>query len=183
MQHHGHSRGPTVNQGECEHLRIQSTQRIYYSASSVPVGFDLTRVRLDEAKYLGAYLASLLSNRKLELSCLMGSYRFENVTSAFVSFTPSSFMEAYGVSLNNLIDPDIRIDGPLLSPAQLTKLNSVHFKSLRRISKFFIGFWSPLLMADLTFSTRKIPTPSQLHSQQRLQLLGPRSLIQTLRIS
>ena len=75
------------------------------------------------------------------------------------------------------------MDGALLSPAQLTKLNSVHFKSLRRISKFFIGFWSPLLMADLTFSTRKIPTPSQLHSQQRLQLLGPRSLIQTLRIS
>ena len=76
------------------------------------------------------------------------------------------------------------MDGALLAPAQLTKMNIVHLKPLRRIFKFKSSSYHRIFgsstancsneyLAGLAFSLRKVPTPSQLHSQQRLQLLIP----------
>ena len=75
------------------------------------------------------------------------------------------------------------MNSTLLSPAQIQKMNTVHFKFLRRIFKIKASSYHHVLdpssaacsneyLAGLAVSTRRVPTPSQLYSQQRLQLLG-----------
>ena len=70
----------------------------------------------------------------------------------------------------------------LLSPAQLTRLNSVHFRSLRRIFKITSSYYHRVLhpseaecsneyLAGLAYSWRVI-TASQCYSQQRLKFFG-----------
>ena len=76
------------------------------------------------------------------------------------------------------------IDSALLSPSQIQRMNTVHFKFLRRIFKIKSSFYhrvlepttadcsNEYLLAGLAYDTKRISTPSQLYSQQRLQLLG-----------
>ena len=63
------------------------------------------------------------------------------------------------------------------------KRNAVHFKSLRRVFKIKSSLYHRVLdppsadcsneyFAGLAFSARHVPTPFQLYSQQRFQLLG-----------
>ena len=74
-------------------------------------------------------------------------------------------------------------DSARLSPSQIQKMNTIPFKSLRRIFKIKSSFYHRVLepttadcfneyLAGLAYDTKRIPTPSQLYSQQRLQLLG-----------
>ena len=74
------------------------------------------------------------------------------------------------------------MDSALLSPSQIQKMNTVHFKSLRRVFKIKSSFYHRVLeptnsdcsnehLAGLAYDIKRIPTPSQLYSQQRLQLL------------
>ena len=62
-------------------------------------------------------------------------------------------------------------------------MNTVHFKSLRRIFKIKSSVYRGVLdpssadcsneyLACLAFSARHVPTSSQLYSQQRFQVLG-----------
>ena len=75
------------------------------------------------------------------------------------------------------------MDSVLLSSAQLTKLNAVHFRSLRRIFKITSSYYHRVLnpteadcsneyLAGLACSSRRVITPSQCYSQQRLKLFG-----------
>ena len=75
------------------------------------------------------------------------------------------------------------MDSALLSPSQIQKMNTVHFKSLRRVFKIKSSFYHRVLeptnadcsneyLAGLAYDIQRIPAPSQLYSQQRLQLLG-----------
>ena len=75
------------------------------------------------------------------------------------------------------------MDSVLLSTAQITRLNAVHFKSLRRIFKIKPSYYHRILnptdaecsneyLAGLAYSSKRVVTPSQLYLQQRLKLLG-----------
>ena len=70
-----------------------------------------------------------------------------------------------------------------LTPPQLTKLNHVHFKSLRRMFRVKSSFYHRVLnptsedcsnsyLASLSFDSSRVITPSQICSQNRLTLLG-----------
>ena len=70
-----------------------------------------------------------------------------------------------------------------LTPPQLTKLNHVHFKSLRRICRVQSSFYHRVLnptqedcsnsyLASLSYDSSRVITPSQIYSQNRLTLLG-----------
>ena len=70
-----------------------------------------------------------------------------------------------------------------LASANSKKRNTVHFKSLRRVFKIKSSLYHRVLdppsadcsneyFAGLAFSARHVPTPFQLYSQQRFQLLG-----------
>ena len=73
------------------------------------------------------------------------------------------------------------MDSLLLTPAQFTKMDSVHYKCLRRIFKIksYHRVINPSslpcsnqYLAELAFSSRRVIPPSQLYSQSRLNLLG-----------
>ena len=75
------------------------------------------------------------------------------------------------------------MDSAQLTPTQLTKINHVHYKSLRRIfgikSSFFHRVISPTseecsnqYLSGLSYNSRRVITPSQIYSQNRLTLLG-----------
>ena len=70
-----------------------------------------------------------------------------------------------------------------LIPPQLTKLNHVHYKSLRRIFRIKSSFYHRVLnptsedcsnsyLASLSFDSSRVIIPSQIYSQNRLTLLG-----------
>ena len=75
------------------------------------------------------------------------------------------------------------MDSGLLSPFQLTRLNSVHFRSLRRIIKIQSSYYHRILnptdaecsneyLAGLAYSSRRVGSPSQCYSHDRLRLYG-----------
>ena len=194
VQYHGQKRGLQINEEKCEHLRLPSEQRIYYSPScSSPCdcrhcsefNHDLSPVPLsDEVKYLGVYLDSFSSGRKNL------NYRVSQAVSASKLLRPllsrSSLPPSWKLTVYRSIVLSIltyAMDSALLSPSQIQKINSVHFKSLRRIFKIKSSFYHRVLepstadcsneyLAGLAYDTKRVPTPSQLYSQQRLQLLG-----------
>ena len=70
-----------------------------------------------------------------------------------------------------------------LIPIQLTKLNHIYFKSLRRIFRIKFSFchrilnpigeeYSNAYLISLSFDSSKVILPSQIYSQNRLTLLG-----------
>ena len=70
-----------------------------------------------------------------------------------------------------------------LTPPQITKLNHVHFKSLRRIFRIRSSFYHRVLnptdedcsysyLASLSYDSSRVITPSQIYLQNRLTLLG-----------
>ena len=74
------------------------------------------------------------------------------------------------------------MDSLLLTPAQLTKMDSVHYKGLRRIFKIKSSYYHRVInpssmpcsnqyLAELAFSSRRVISPTQLYSQNRLNLL------------
>ena len=75
------------------------------------------------------------------------------------------------------------MDSVLLTSPQTRKLDSIHYKSLRRILKTKYSFYHRVLepstaecsnqcLASLSYRCRKIITPSKLYSQERFQLFG-----------
>ena len=77
------------------------------------------------------------------------------------------------------------MDSVLLTSPQTRKLDTVHYKSLRRIFKIKSSYYHRVLdpadaqcsnsnqyLASLAYSSRRVQSPSQLYSQQRLQLFG-----------
>ena len=75
------------------------------------------------------------------------------------------------------------MDSELLSHAQLTRLNAVHFKSIRRIFKVKSSYYHRVLdpshadcsneyLAGLACRSKRVITPSQVYSHDRLRLFG-----------
>ena len=75
------------------------------------------------------------------------------------------------------------MDSELLSHSQLAKLNSVHFKSIRRIFKVKSSYYHRVLdpsdaecsneyLSGLAYRAKRIISPSQLYSHDRLRLFG-----------
>ena len=74
------------------------------------------------------------------------------------------------------------MDSAQLTPAQLTKINHIHYKSLRRSFDIKSSFYHRVInptsedysnqyLSGLAYNSRRIITPSQLYSQNRLTLL------------
>ena len=75
------------------------------------------------------------------------------------------------------------MDSAQLTPPQLTRLDHVHFKSIRRIFGIKSSFYHRVLnpsteecsnqfLTGLAYNSRRVITPSQIYSQNRLTLLG-----------
>ena len=193
-QYHGQTRGLQINEEKCEHLRLHSDQRIYYSPScSSPCdcrhcsgfNYDLSPVPLsNEVKYLGVYLDSLSSGRKnlnYRVSQAVSASKLLRPLLSHSSLPPSWKLTVYRSIVLSILT--YAMDSALLSPSQIQKMNTIHFKSLRRIFEIKSSLYHRVLepttadcsneyLAGLAYDSKRIPTPSQLYSQQRLQLLG-----------
>ena len=166
VQYHGQTRGLQINEEKCEHLRLHSDQRIYYSPScSSPCdcrhcsgfNYDLSPVPLsNEVKYLGVYLDSLSSGRKnlnYRVSQAVSASKLLRPLLSHSSLPPSWKLTVYRSIVLSILT--YAMDSALLSPSQIQKMNTVHFKSLRRFflkssHPFITGFWNlPLLIARM----------------------------------
>ena len=138
----------------------------------------------DEVKYLGVYLDPSNNNRKNT------SYRVSQAVSASKLLKPllshSCLPPTWKLTVYRSIVLSIltyAMDSVLLTSRRISKLDATHYKSLRRIFKIKFSFYHRVLepsaaqcsnqyLASLAYQTRKVITPSQLYSQQRLQLFG-----------
>ena len=194
VQYQGNRRGFILIEDKCEHLRLHVTQRIHYApqhhspcACSYCGGIHhpLAPVPLsDEIKYLGVYLDPTNSNRKNT------SYRVSQAVTASKLLRPllshASLPPSWKLTVYRSIVLTIMMyamDSVLLTSLQIRKLDTVHYKSLRRIFKIKSSYYHRVLdptdaqcsnqyLASLAYSSRRVQSPSQLYSQQRLQLFG-----------
>ena len=149
-----------------------------YTLPPPPVPFS------DEIKYLGVYLDPTnitvkilpIESRRLSLprSCLKPLISHS-------CLPPSWKLTVYRAIVLSILTYDM--DSVLLTSPQIRKLDALHCKSLRRIFKIKSSFYHRVLepstaqcsnqsLASLSCQTRKVITPFQLYSQQRLQLCG-----------
>ena len=138
----------------------------------------------DEVKYFGVYLDSLSSVEKFLIIVFLKQFQLLNFLRPLLSH--SSLPSSWKLTVYRSIVLSIlayAMDSALLSPSQIQKMNTVHFQSLRRVFKIKSSFCHRVLeptnadcsneyLAGLAYDIKRIPTPSQLYSQQRLQLLG-----------
>ena len=196
VQYQGNRRGLVLNEDKCEHLRLHSLQRIYYAPQQdspcdcsycqgvhhPPAPVPLS----DEVKYLGVYLDPTNSNRRNT------SYRVSQAVTASKLLRPllshASLPPSWKLTVYRSIVLTIMMyamDSVLLTSPQIRKLDTVHYKSLRRIFKIKSSYYHRVLdptdaqcsnqyLTSLAFSSRRVQSPSQLYSQQRLQLFGLR---------
>ena len=196
VQHHGHHRGLLLNEDKCEHVYVCTLTSV---CIILPPACDqacdcrfctgcnhnLVPVPLsDEVKYLGVYLDALSSGRKnlnYRVSQAVTASKLLCPLLSHSSLPPSWKLTVYCSIVLSILT--YAMDSELLSPSQIQKMNSVHFKSLRRIFKVKSSFYHRVLepttadcsneyLAGLAYDVKRAPTPSQLYSQQRLQLLG-----------
>ena len=137
-----------------------------------------------EVKYLGVFLDSLSTNIKNtshRVSQAVNASKLLRPLLSHSSFPPSWKLTAYRSIVQSILM--YAMDSAQITPPQLTKLNSVHLKSIRCIFKIKSLFYHRVLnpsaadcshqyLAGLAFSSRQVITPSQLHSQNRLTILG-----------
>ena len=96
------------------------------------------------------------------------------------SISPSWKLTVYRSSVLSILM--YAMDSVVLTSLQLRKLDTIHCKSLRRIFKiksFYHRILDPTdahcsnqYLASLAYGSRRVQSPSQLYSQQRLQLFG-----------
>ena len=150
-----------------------------------------------EIKYLGVYLDDTSSNAKHL------RYRISQAVSAAKQLKPlmshSSLPPSWKLQVYRAIVQAILLyssESIQFTPSQLIHMDSIHYKQLRRIFKTKSSYYHRVLnptdaqcsnqyLHDLAFSTLRVQPPSQLYSQQRLQLLDrilrhPHSLLSIL---
>ena len=195
IQYQGSIRGLTLNDEKCQHLRLHSEQRIYYAPIAPtfacscrsclghsPPGDEVPLSQ--EVKYLGVYLDSTGSSRKnvsYRITQAIHSSKLLKPLLSHSSLPPSWKLTVYrSIVLSILM---YAMDSAFLSPSQITKLNSVHFKSLRRIFNIKSSYYHRVLnpsdvdcsneyLAGLAFNSKRVLSPSQIYSHDRLRLLG-----------
>ena len=154
LQREAHVRGLTLNFDKCAHLRLHSTERIVFSPSlSSPCncrschGHDppLEPVPLSDevqVKYLGVCLDSLSNNRKnvsYRVSQAMTASKLLRPLLAHRALPPSWKLSVYRSIIQSILL--YAMESAQLTPPQLTRLNHVHFKSLRRIFRIKSSFY------------------------------------------
>ena len=144
LQWEAYIRGLTFNFDKCANLRLHSTERISFSPHlSSPCscfqcsGHDPAPSLVplsDEVKYLGVFLDASSSNRKNV------SYRISQAVSASKLLKPllghRSLPPSWKLTVYRSVVQSILLyamDSVQLTPPQLTRLDHVHFKSIRRI--------------------------------------------------
>ena len=194
VQHFGKTRGLRLNEEKCQHLRLNSDHNVFYSPSCylvctcplchagaalgepVPVS--------DEIKYLGVFLDSTSSNSKNTRNRVSKAITASKLLKPLMAHgsLPSSWkLQVYPSIVQAILM--YAMDGVLVSPPQIIKMNAVHFKVMRSIFGFKSSYYHRVIaptdapyssefLADTSFRTGRVITPSQLYSQCRLQLLG-----------
>ena len=191
LQHLASQRGLYMNPNKCELLRLNSNLPICLSHSTSPASCcsccfccDFTTLTptensladplpvVDTAKYLGAMIpANSSSNADL-------AYRYSQAATAFRClfpvFTHPQIHPKRKLQIYAQIVMTILLHGSesqVYTPAQLTKLNSLHYKVLRQIlqikSSYYHRFWTSLALIAPTTSvaTGFCPSPRSLAPQ------------------
>ena len=193
LQSEAHSRGLTLNFEKCAHLRLHSDERVYFSHSlSSPCDCSCCHGHFDppllvplshEVKYLGVFLDSFSNNRKnisYRVSQAMSASKLLCPLLAHRALPPSWKLTVYRSIIQSILL--YAMESSQLTPPQLTKLNHVHYKSLRRIFRIKSSFYHRVLnpteeecsnayLASLSYDSSRVITPSQIYSQNRLTLL------------
>ena len=138
----------------------------------------------DEVKYLGVFLDASSSNR------CNTSYRISQAVSASKLLKPllghKSLPPSWKLTVYRLVVQSILLyamESAQLTAPQLTKIDHVHLKALRRIFGIKSSFYHRVInpsgedcsnqyLAGLACNSRRVVTPSQMYSQNRLTLLG-----------
>ena len=143
-----------------------------------------TAPETNEVKYVGVYLDSLSSNNKSV------SYRISQAAPAskplknllgHKSLPPSWKLTVYRSVIQSILM--YAMESAQLSSSQLTRINHVHFKAVRKIfgvkSSFYRRVLNPTTaecsneyLSGLAYDTLRVVCPSQIYSQNRLALLG-----------
>ena len=189
LQREASIRGLTLNLDKCAHLRLHSDSRIPFSPSlqspcdcshcsgthAAPSLVPLS----DEVKYLGVFLDASSNNRRnlsYRISQAIAASKLLKPLLGHKSLLPSWKLTVYRILL-------YAMESAQPTPPQLTRIDHVHFKSIRRIfgikSSFFHRVLNPTgedcsnqYLVGLAYNSRRVITPSQMYSQNRLTLLG-----------
>ena len=192
--HQGSVRGLRLNLLKCAHLKLHSTERIPFSSScSSPCDCTTCHGQAlpqnyvpesDEVKYLGVFIDSLSNNNKnvpYRISQAVTASKLLKLLFGHKSLPPSWKLTVYRSVIQSILLH--AMESAQLSPSHLTRINHVHFKSLRRIFGIKSSFYHRVLnptatecsntyLAGLAYDTLGVATPTQIYSQNRLALLG-----------
>ena len=138
----------------------------------------------NEVKYLGAYIDTTSSNNKhlrYRISQAIAASKSLRPLTGHSALPPSWKLRVYKTVIQSILL--YAMESATLSPSQLIHLDSIHYKTLRRIFKVKSSFYHRVLepseahcsnqyLHDLAFRTSKTIPPSRLYSQNRLKLLG-----------
>ena len=204
LQHLASQRGLLINPDKCQLLRLNSNLPIHLSRSTSPSVYcsccfccdftHLTRTDnsladslpvVDTAKYLGAMISANGSSNA------DAAYRYSQAASAFRClfpvFTHPQIHPKRKLQIYAQIVMAILLHGSesqVYSPAQITKLNSLHYKVLRQILQIKSSYYHRVLVPSdedcsnqflLQQAFAQVPgllLPSQLISKNRIKYLG-----------
>ena len=204
LQHLASQRGLLINPDKCQLLRLNSNLPIHLSRSTSPSVYcsccfccdftHLTRTDnsladslpvVDTAKYLGAMISANGSSNA------DAAYRYSQAASAFRClfpvFTHPQMHPKRKLQIYAQIVMAILLHGSesqVYTPAQITKLNSLHYKVLRQILQIKSSYYHRVLVPSdedcsnqflLQQAFAQVPgllLPSQLISKNRIKYLG-----------
>ena len=137
-----------------------------------------------KVKYLGVFLDSSSNNRRnisYRISQAVTASKLLKPLLGHKSLPPSWKLTVYRSVVQSILL--YAMESSQLTPPQLTKLDHVHYKAIRRIFGIKSSFYHRVInpssadcsnqyLVGLAYDSRRIITPSQLYSQHRLTLLG-----------
>ena len=194
LQHHGSIRGLHLNFSKCEHLKLRSTERISFSPTCSspcqcsqcngpfpPITFGSES---NEVKCLGVYLDSISINHRnvaYRISQAVSASKLLKRLLGHQSLTPTWKLTVYRSVIQSILM--YAMESAQLSSSQLTRINHVHFKAIRKHFGIKSSFCHRVLnptaadcsneyISGLAYDTLRVVFPSQLYSQGRLSLLG-----------
>ena len=164
---------------KCQHLSLHSDHRVYYAPGSadspcpceVCTGLQSTGDPVplsNEVKYLGVFLDSTgSSNRNVSfrITQAIHSSKLLKPLLSHSSLPPSWKLTVYRSIVQSILM--YAMDSAFLSPPQLTRLNALHFKCLRRVFKIKSSYYHRVLspsdaecsneyLSGLAFSSKRV---------------------------
>ena len=194
IQYEGKQRGLILNEDKCEHLKLNSDSQIFYAKAPYAApctceyctgntSLSIPVPNSSEVKYLGVFLSTTGSKKNVSyrISQAMQASKLLKPLLAHSSLPPSWKLTVYRSIVQAILM--YAMDSELLSQSQLTRLNAVHFKAVRRILKIKSSYYHRVIepsdaecsneyLAGLSFRARQVVTPSQIYSHDRLRLFG-----------